>query len=164
MCLWLNLIFLSIYLLHAVLKVTVNEEDGNDVSVTVRLYGPNTDYVINRERELQVIFVNIYSYWSIFSPVVVVKHFSCFLEYVKDWHLSVLLLRLVVFGDAFECTNTCKSLMWLWSGSELSFHMSFSWYLLFNFASFFFPSLRVTFICILISLCTWIMLQFPRKK
>lgn len=61
MCLWLDLFFLSIYLLHAVLKVTVKEEDGNDVSVTVRLYGPNTDYVINRERELQVIFVNIYS-------------------------------------------------------------------------------------------------------
>ena len=40
----------------AVLKVTVKEETGNGVSVTVRLYGPNTDYVINRERELQVIF------------------------------------------------------------------------------------------------------------
>ncbi|TXG61294.1 hypothetical protein EZV62_012657 [Acer yangbiense] len=38
-----------------VLKVSVKEENGNDVSVTVRLYGPNTDYVINRERELQAI-------------------------------------------------------------------------------------------------------------
>lgn len=38
----------------AVLKVSVKEENRNDVSVTVRLYGPNTDYVINRERELQV--------------------------------------------------------------------------------------------------------------
>lgn len=37
------------------LKVSVKEEDGNEVPVTVRLYGPNTDYVINRERELQVI-------------------------------------------------------------------------------------------------------------
>ena len=37
------------------LKVSVKEEDGNEVSVTVRLYGPNTEYVINRERELQVI-------------------------------------------------------------------------------------------------------------
>ncbi|KAK9947597.1 hypothetical protein M0R45_003213 [Rubus argutus] len=40
---------------NLLLKVTVKEEDGNDVSVTVRLYGPNTDYVINRERELQAI-------------------------------------------------------------------------------------------------------------
>lgn len=39
----------------AVLKVSVKEENGNNVAVTVRLYGPNTDYVINRERELQVI-------------------------------------------------------------------------------------------------------------
>lgn len=39
---------------HAVLKVSVKEENGNDVSVTVRLYGPNTDYFINRERELKV--------------------------------------------------------------------------------------------------------------
>lgn len=39
----------------AVLKVSVKEENGDNVSVTVRLYGPNTDYVINRERELQVI-------------------------------------------------------------------------------------------------------------
>lgn len=38
----------------AVLKVTVKEESGSYVSVTVRLYGPNTDYVINRDRELQV--------------------------------------------------------------------------------------------------------------
>ncbi|GMN60886.1 hypothetical protein TIFTF001_029971 [Ficus carica] len=38
-----------------VLKVSVKEENGDNVSVTVRLYGPNTDYVINRERELQAI-------------------------------------------------------------------------------------------------------------
>ena len=38
----------------AVLKVTVEEENGSNVSITVRLYGPNTDYVINRDRELQV--------------------------------------------------------------------------------------------------------------
>lgn len=37
---------------NLLLKVTVKEEDGNEVSVTVRLYGPNTDYVVNREREL----------------------------------------------------------------------------------------------------------------
>ncbi|KAL6274796.1 hypothetical protein ACE6H2_025488 [Prunus campanulata] len=40
---------------NLLLKVTVKEENGNDVSVTVRLYGPNTEYVINRERELQSI-------------------------------------------------------------------------------------------------------------
>ncbi|KAM1360934.1 hypothetical protein ACFX15_025580 [Malus domestica] len=40
---------------NLLLKVTVKEENGNTVSVTVRLYGPNTDYVINRERELQVV-------------------------------------------------------------------------------------------------------------
>lgn len=31
-------------------------ENGHTESVTVRLYGPNTDYVINRERELHVSF------------------------------------------------------------------------------------------------------------
>ncbi|ESR64201.1 hypothetical protein CICLE_v10008632mg [Citrus x clementina] len=40
---------------NLLLKVTVKEESGNDVSVTVRLYGPNTDIVINRQRELQAI-------------------------------------------------------------------------------------------------------------
>ncbi|KAF8104523.1 hypothetical protein N665_0171s0029 [Sinapis alba] len=35
---------------NLLLKVSVKEE-----SITVRLYGPNTDYVINRERELQAI-------------------------------------------------------------------------------------------------------------
>ncbi|PRQ46433.1 putative ethanolamine kinase [Rosa chinensis] len=40
---------------NLLLKATAKEEDGNEVSVTVRLYGPNTDYVINRERELQAI-------------------------------------------------------------------------------------------------------------
>ncbi|XP_008463050.2 probable ethanolamine kinase isoform X1 [Cucumis melo] len=40
---------------NQLLKVTVKEESGTSVSVTVRLYGPNTDYVINRDRELQAI-------------------------------------------------------------------------------------------------------------
>ncbi|KAK6248414.1 hypothetical protein QUC31_019979 [Theobroma cacao] len=40
---------------NLLLKVSVKEENGDDVSVTVRLYGPNTEYVINRERELQAI-------------------------------------------------------------------------------------------------------------
>ncbi|KAH7572374.1 hypothetical protein JRO89_XS04G0245300 [Xanthoceras sorbifolium] len=40
---------------NLLLKVSVKEDNGNDVSVTVRLYGPNTDYVINRQRELQAI-------------------------------------------------------------------------------------------------------------
>ncbi|XP_010688024.2 probable ethanolamine kinase isoform X2 [Beta vulgaris subsp. vulgaris] len=40
---------------NLLLKVTVKEEAGNEVSITVRLYGPNTDYVINRERELLAI-------------------------------------------------------------------------------------------------------------
>ncbi|CAK7343260.1 unnamed protein product [Dovyalis caffra] len=40
---------------NLLLKVSVKEENENEVSVTVRLYGPNTDYVINRERELQAI-------------------------------------------------------------------------------------------------------------
>ncbi|KAF3453676.1 hypothetical protein FNV43_RR04117 [Rhamnella rubrinervis] len=39
---------------NLLLKVAVKEEDGNYVPVTVRLFGPNTDY-INRERELQAI-------------------------------------------------------------------------------------------------------------
>ncbi|KAK4604357.1 hypothetical protein RGQ29_012743 [Quercus rubra] len=40
---------------NLLLKASVKEESGNDVSMTVRLYGPNTEYVINRERELQAI-------------------------------------------------------------------------------------------------------------
>ncbi|KAF5725818.1 ethanolamine kinase isoform X1 [Tripterygium wilfordii] len=40
---------------NLLLKVTVRADDGNEDSVTVRLYGPNTDYVINRQRELQAI-------------------------------------------------------------------------------------------------------------
>jgi outer membrane receptor for ferrienterochelin and colicin len=41
-------------LLPTVLKVSVKEDNGNESSVTVRLYGPNTDLVIDRKRELQV--------------------------------------------------------------------------------------------------------------
>ncbi|MBA0578212.1 probable ethanolamine kinase isoform X2 [Gossypium raimondii] len=40
---------------NLLLKVSVKEENGEYVSVTVRLYGPNTEYVINRERELRAI-------------------------------------------------------------------------------------------------------------
>ncbi|XP_062149470.1 probable ethanolamine kinase [Alnus glutinosa] len=40
---------------NLLLKVSVEEEKGNLEPVTVRLYGPNTEYVINRERELQAI-------------------------------------------------------------------------------------------------------------
>ncbi|KAG6403868.1 hypothetical protein SASPL_136102 [Salvia splendens] len=39
----------------SVLKVSVREKDGSAVSTTVRLYGPNTEYVIDRQRELQAI-------------------------------------------------------------------------------------------------------------
>uniref|UniRef100_A0A0D9XE38 ethanolamine kinase n=1 Tax=Leersia perrieri TaxID=77586 RepID=A0A0D9XE38_9ORYZ len=38
-----------------VLKVTAEDGEGNKSSVTVRLYGPNTDLVIDRKRELQAI-------------------------------------------------------------------------------------------------------------
>ncbi|CAI0389472.1 unnamed protein product, partial [Linum tenue] len=40
---------------NLLLKVSVKEVNGEESAVTVRLYGPNTDYVINRERELQAI-------------------------------------------------------------------------------------------------------------
>ncbi|KAL0403828.1 UNVERIFIED_CONTAM: putative ethanolamine kinase [Sesamum radiatum] len=39
---------------NLLLKVSVRENEESVVSMTVRLYGPNTEYVINRERELQV--------------------------------------------------------------------------------------------------------------
>ena len=32
----------------------MKEENGSDEAFTVRLYGPNTDYVIDRKRELLV--------------------------------------------------------------------------------------------------------------
>ncbi|XP_058226060.1 probable ethanolamine kinase isoform X1 [Rhododendron vialii] len=40
---------------NLLLKVSIREKNGNIVNLTVRLYGPNTEYVINRERELQAI-------------------------------------------------------------------------------------------------------------
>ncbi|XP_020403268.1 choline/ethanolamine kinase isoform X1 [Zea mays] len=40
---------------NLLLKVSVKEDNGNESSVTVRLYGPNTDLVIDRKRELQAI-------------------------------------------------------------------------------------------------------------
>ncbi|KAK3436603.1 hypothetical protein EUGRSUZ_C01144 [Eucalyptus grandis] len=41
---------------NLLLKVSVKEESGNEESITVRLYGPNTEYVIDREREFHVSF------------------------------------------------------------------------------------------------------------
>ncbi|XP_029119452.1 probable ethanolamine kinase isoform X2 [Elaeis guineensis] len=40
---------------NLLLKVSVTEESGSSVSLTVRLYGPNTDLVIDRKRELQAL-------------------------------------------------------------------------------------------------------------
>nr|GMD78826.1 probable ethanolamine kinase [Ipomoea batatas] len=40
---------------NLLLKVSVREENGETVNLTVRLFGPNTDCVIDRERELQAI-------------------------------------------------------------------------------------------------------------
>eukprot|EP00262_Sarcandra_glabra_P007918 TRINITY_DN21032_c0_g1_i1.p1 TRINITY_DN21032_c0_g1~~TRINITY_DN21032_c0_g1_i1.p1 ORF type:complete len:397 (-),score=75.26 TRINITY_DN21032_c0_g1_i1:222-1319(-) len=40
---------------NLLLKVSVTEEGGNDILLTVRLYGPNTEYVIDRKRELQAV-------------------------------------------------------------------------------------------------------------
>uniref|UniRef100_A0A3B6KIL2 ethanolamine kinase n=1 Tax=Triticum aestivum TaxID=4565 RepID=A0A3B6KIL2_WHEAT len=40
---------------NMLLKVSVKEGSDSESSVTVRLYGPNTDLVIDRERELQAI-------------------------------------------------------------------------------------------------------------
>lgn len=40
---------------NLLLKVSITEEEGHAVDLTVRLYGPNTDYVIDRERELRAI-------------------------------------------------------------------------------------------------------------
>ena len=41
-------------LLVTVLKVSVKEDIGNEFSVIVCLYGPNTDLVTDQKRELQV--------------------------------------------------------------------------------------------------------------
>ncbi|KAJ6796321.1 putative ethanolamine kinase [Iris pallida] len=40
---------------NLLLKVTVKEATGVDVPLTVRLYGPNTDLVIDRKREMQAL-------------------------------------------------------------------------------------------------------------
>jgi hypothetical protein len=50
----LSFIVINVCYLHTVLKVSVKEGTDSESSVTVRLYGPNTDLVIDRERELQV--------------------------------------------------------------------------------------------------------------
>ncbi|KAL0358375.1 UNVERIFIED_CONTAM: putative ethanolamine kinase [Sesamum angustifolium] len=44
-----------LYVALCLLKVSVRENAESVVNMTVRLYGPNTEYVINRERELQAI-------------------------------------------------------------------------------------------------------------
>ncbi|RVX11182.1 putative ethanolamine kinase [Vitis vinifera] len=49
---------------NLLLKVSVKEENGNSTCMTVRLYGPNTEYVINRERELQFMRRNFGTEWS----------------------------------------------------------------------------------------------------
>lgn len=38
---------------NLLLKVSVKEDNGNEAFVTVRLYGPNTEYVIDRNREIK---------------------------------------------------------------------------------------------------------------
>lgn len=38
----------------SVLKVSVKQENCIEETITVRLYGPNTEYIIDRQRELQV--------------------------------------------------------------------------------------------------------------
>ncbi|XXG55881.1 hypothetical protein AAC387_Pa03g3440 [Persea americana] len=40
---------------NLLLKVSVREDNRDDVIITVRLYGPNTEYVIDRKRELKAI-------------------------------------------------------------------------------------------------------------
>nr|GLL27251.1 probable ethanolamine kinase isoform X2 [Ipomoea trifida]GMC92247.1 probable ethanolamine kinase isoform X1 [Ipomoea batatas]GMC93926.1 probable ethanolamine kinase isoform X1 [Ipomoea batatas]GMC95679.1 probable ethanolamine kinase isoform X1 [Ipomoea batatas]GMD83577.1 probable ethanolamine kinase isoform X1 [Ipomoea batatas] len=40
---------------NLLLKVSIREDSSKTVDLMVRLYGPNTEYVINRERELQAI-------------------------------------------------------------------------------------------------------------
>ncbi|XP_058074489.1 probable ethanolamine kinase isoform X2 [Magnolia sinica] len=37
---------------NLLLKLSVREDNGNDAFVTVRMYGPNTEYVIDRKQEL----------------------------------------------------------------------------------------------------------------
>ena len=60
----------------AVLKVSVKEGSDSESSVTVRLYGPNTDLVIDRERELQVsasivVYANCLCYWHVIFTCIV---------------------------------------------------------------------------------------------
>lgn len=58
------------YSTFAVLKVTVREDNGNTIFMTVRLYGPNTEYVIDRQRELQVRYTFLLVDWHIDCYVV----------------------------------------------------------------------------------------------
>nr|CAD1837686.1 unnamed protein product [Ananas comosus var. bracteatus] len=44
---------------EVVLKVSVREDSAVDSILNIRLYGPNTDFVIDRKRELKVTFSSI---------------------------------------------------------------------------------------------------------
>ncbi|GJN33895.1 hypothetical protein PR202_gb22524 [Eleusine coracana subsp. coracana] len=57
---------------NLLLKVSVKEGDSNESSVTVRLYGPNTDLVIDRKRELLEVLT--YPYENIYINF----HYSVF--------------------------------------------------------------------------------------
>ncbi|KAI3752353.1 hypothetical protein L2E82_24330 [Cichorium intybus] len=49
---------------NLLLKVSVDEDNGNTMHVTVRLYGPNTEDAINRERELP----NLHTFYKWLKP------------------------------------------------------------------------------------------------
>jgi hypothetical protein len=71
---------------NLLLKVSVKEDTNKEVSVTVRLYGPNTEYVINREREILVISF-IYIYDKSLPPCVLIRVFGVFVCVTKSFYV-----------------------------------------------------------------------------
>ena len=55
----------------------MKEEGEHETCLTVRLFGPNTDYVINREREFQVIFSFINLLYIIMNSFISYNLFLC---------------------------------------------------------------------------------------
>lgn len=88
---------------NLLLKVSVKKED-KESSITVRLYGPNTDYVINRQRELQVL-LNVF-----------------LLYHLKFYLVSFWLFDSVGYQVSLCCRIWCQVAWWIWKWDGAIFY------------------------------------------
>ena len=83
----------------------MKEENGDNVAVAVRLYGPNTEYVINRERELQV-FPYAFRYYFFFRKKVPSKNCTFQLKDIGLYNITFKLLK-----RCLKLKGICKTLL-----------------------------------------------------